>query len=108
MFQLRLAAAGVVLGVPNSREATRSTEGNQRLNAQLVLERAQPSCSVQGPVASGRASKSIPEEHADLRGNAARGGKHGDPATFQVRLASASEVLEVSISREASRITEAN
>ena len=42
MLQPRLAEAGEVLGVPISPEATRSTESNKRLIAQLVVDRAPP------------------------------------------------------------------
>ena len=40
-------------------------EANWRLNAKLVHERAQRRCSVQGPVAPGKASEAILEGHAD-------------------------------------------
>ena len=65
MPQPRLAAAGEVLQVPISRGAARSTEANKHLTAQLVLDCAQPRCSVQAPVAPGRANEAILEEHAD-------------------------------------------
>ena len=47
------------------REASRITEANWRLNAKLVLDRAQRRNSVQGTGATGRANEAILEEYAD-------------------------------------------
>ena len=65
MFQLRLAAAGDAHGVSISREGSKPTEANWRLNDKLILERAQRRCSVQGTVAPVRASEAIVETNAD-------------------------------------------
>ena len=65
MFQLRLAAAGDVLGVSITRDTSRITEANWRLNAKLDLDRAQRRGSVQSTGATGRDSEAILAEHAD-------------------------------------------
>ena len=65
MLQLRLAAAAVILGVSIRREASRLTEANWCLDAELVHEPAQRRSSVQGPVTTGKTSEAILDEPAD-------------------------------------------
>ena len=64
-FPLRLVAAGEILVVSISLEASRITETNWRLNSKLVVERAQRRCRVQGTSSAGRASEALLEGDAD-------------------------------------------